>query len=127
VKFLRTQHDRHTTRCPHGTAWQGHCAHTVACAYGRTYSGWDAYRGWEQTVEKHRRDGRQMSNPPRGALLFFKGGSYGHVCVSNGRRKAWTNDAPTTGRIGLVPITWFAAHWQSRYVGWVWADEVAGW
>lgn len=139
VRFLRRQHRRRTWRCPvgwhdnsgRGVPWDHHCAHTVACAYGRAASGWDAYQGWQQTIERHRRDGRSMHNPPRGAVCFAAGppGSPGHVWISNGRGRAWTNDAPATGRIGLVPHTWFAQHWGPAYkmVGWVWPDELPGW
>ena len=138
IKFLRDQKKRGTTKCHHNFTWLRHCAHTVACAYGAksganvspgggAYSGWDAWEGWVKTAEKYRRDGRKMDNPPRGALLFFRGGQYGHVAISNGRRKAWGNDAPNSGKIGLVPLGWFTTHWGYSYVGWVWPDEVAGW
>lgn len=127
VAFLRDQKRKGTLKCRHGFDWQGHCAHVVACAYGRSYSGWNAFQGWLATAEKFRRDGRNMDNPPRGALCFWKGGKYGHVAISNGRGKIWGNDAPTNRYIGLVPIGWFASHWGYTYVGWVWPDEVAGW
>ena len=135
IAFLRRQHETGTLRCPTGThdssgtgvAWQGHCAHTVACAYGRFASGWDAWQGWVTTAERYQRDGRQKDNPPRGALVFFVGGRYGHVAIANGRGKIWGNDAPVHGRIGLVPVGWITSHWGYELVGWVWPDEVAGW
>lgn len=129
IKFLKRQRDIKSWKCPHGWAWKQHCAHTVACAHGRSYSGWDAYQGWELTVDKFRRDGRQMSDPPRGAFTFWRGGSkgYGHVAFSNGRKMIWTNDAPVDGKIGLVPLDWPQSRWGLQYVGWVWPDEVAGW
>lgn len=127
VAFLRNQHKKGTHTCPHGWVWNNHCAHTVACAYGKTASGWNAYQGWEMTLNKHHHSGRNMNNPPRGALLFFKGGTYGHVCLSNGRKRAWTNDAPTVGKVGLVPVSYFTNNWGMQYVGWCWPDEVATW
>ena len=129
VRFLKRQHDIKSWQCPHGYAWKNHCAHTVACAYGRSYSGWDAYEGWERTVKEHQRHGQKMANSPRGALEFWKGGSagYGHVAVSNGREKIWSNDAPVSGRVGLVPHGYPSSQWGLQYVGWVWPDEVAGW
>lgn len=138
IAYLRGEHEKGTTKCHHNFPWQGHCAHVVACAYGSksganespgggAYSGWNAFEGWLATAEKYRRDGRNMDDPPRGALCFWKGGKYGHVAISNGRGKIWGNDAPTNARIGLVPLPWFASHWGYTYVGWVWPDEVAGW
>lgn len=129
IDFLQRQHRTGSWQCPHGMAWRQHCAHTVACAHGKVASGWDAYQGWEKTVDKYRRNGRNMGDPPRGALTFYKGGAagYGHVAVSNGRQKIWTNDAPVTGKIGLVPLAYPRSQWQLQYVGWIWPDEVAGW
>lgn len=129
VAFLRKQSKIKSWKCSHGWAWKGHCAHTVACAYGRSYSGWDAYEGWTKTLDKHRRDGRKMTDPPRGALCFWEGGSqgYGHVAVSNGRKMIWTNDAPVSGKVGKVPLGYPRSQWGLHYKGWVWPDEVAGW
>lgn len=130
IEFMRRQHDRKTTVCPHGMSWRMHCAHSVACAYGKDASGWDAFDGWQATMEKHQRDGRRKTDPPRGALVFYRGKTdddYGHVCLSNGRGMIWTNDAPVLGRIGLVSVTFPVTQWGYTLVGWVWPDEVAGW
>lgn len=127
VKFMRTQHKKGTTKCPHGYGWQGHCAHSVACAYGKFASGWDAYEGWTLTNPRVRHTGRHKYNPPRGAICFYRGGQYGHVVISNGRGKVWGVDLPVTNRIGLVSVKTPEALWGQEYLGWVWPDEVAGW
>lgn len=128
VRFLRNQSRKRTKYCPHGIPWSGHCAHTAACAYGKASSGWDAYQGWEQTLAKYQRDGRNMHNPPRGALVFWRGGQYGHVATSNGRGAVWGNDAPNHGVVGLADLDWFSRNWGNlTLVGWCWPDEAGGW
>ena len=137
VAKMRGWHEKNTSRCPvgshdssgKGVAWLGHCAHSVACAYGRFSSGWNAIDGWFGTAEKYRRTGAKKANPPRGALVFWAGGSqgYGHVGIANGRGKFWGVDLPTSGKIGLVGIDVPAQQWGLRYLGWIWFDEVAGW
>lgn len=132
VRFMREQHRRGTIRCPHGYAWHGHCAHSVACAYGRFASGWDAYQGYRLTPPKHRRDGSKRYDIPRGAFGFFKvpsdPGAYGHVVIGNGRGgKCWGVDRPINGRIGMDTVRGIEAAWGMTYVGWVWPDQAHGW
>lgn len=137
VARLRGWKNKQTSRCPvgnhdqsgRGVAWLGHCAHSVACAYGRFASGWNAVDGWRDTPAKYRHDGKKKTDPPRGALVFWSGGSqgYGHVGVANGRGKFYGVDLPTSGRIGLVSIGTPAQQWGLTYLGWIWPDEVVGW
>ena len=138
VARMRDWHAKHTSRCPvpshdtishNGVAWQGHCAHSVACAYGRVSSGWNAVDGWFKTPEKYRHSGKKAKVAPRGALVFWAGGSqgYGHVAIANGRGRVWGVDLPDNGRIGLVPTDEVARRWGLRFLGWVWPDEVVGW
>lgn len=137
VEKMRTARNNNSTRCPvgnhdtsgKGVAWLGHCAHSVACVYGRFSSGWNAIDGWRNTPAKYRRTGKKSKNPPRGALVFWSGGSqgYGHVGVANGRGKFWGVDLPKSGHIGLVDIDEPARAWGLHYLGWIWPDQVAGW
>ena len=129
IAYLRGESRKRSTRCRHGTLWRGHCAHSVACAYGRYASGWDAYQGFALTPARFRRDGRKKYTAPRGALVFWKGGSqgYGHVGVSNGRGRFWGVDMPEGGYVGLARIRDVEEKWGLRFVGWVWPDQVAGW
>jgi hypothetical protein len=137
VERMRDWHNKRTARCPvgshdrsgNGVAWLGHCAHSVACAYKKSASGWNASQGWFTTPEKYRRTGRKSKTPPRGALVFWAGGSqgYGHVAVANGRGKVWGVDLPDSGHIGLIPIDEVARRWGLKYLGWIWPDQVAGW
>lgn len=129
VERMRGWHDHQTVRCPHGTDWLGNCAHSVACAFNRYASGWNAVDGWRQTPAKYRHTGRKSTMPPRGALVFWSGGShgYGHVGVANGRGRFWGVDLPVSGHIGLADIGEPARRWGLSYLGWCWADQVAGW
>ena len=138
VERMRSWHDKHTSRCPvpahdpvtrHGVAWEGHCAHSVACAYGRSASGWNAVDGWFKTDPKFRHAGKKAKTAPRGALVFWSGGSagYGHVAIANGRGRVWGVDLPDNGRIGLVPTDEVARRWGLKFLGWIFADQVAGW
>jgi hypothetical protein len=129
VERMREWHRKATTKSPYGIAWLGHCAHSVAAAHGRSASGWNAVDGWFRTPAKYRHSGKNAKNAPRGALQFWSGGSqgYGHVTVANGRGKSWGVDLPVSGKIGMVPTGEIAARWGLRYLGWIWADEVAGW
>lgn len=129
IEFMRENSRRYTYRCPHKILWKGHCAHSVACAHGKYASGWDAYEGFTLTPPKFRRDGKKKYNPPRGALVFWKGGSagYGHVGISNGRGRFWGVDYPNAHHVGLGEIRAIEKAWGLEYVGWVWPDQVAGW
>lgn len=129
IAYLRDHHRRRSLTCRHGTPWHYHCAHSVACAYGKLASGWDAYQGFVLTPPKYRRDGRKRYYAPRGALVFWKGGSqgYGHVGISNGRGRFWGVDLPESFHVGLAEIRDVEEKWGMRYVGWVWPDQVAGW
>ena len=129
ISYLRTESRMGTWRCRHGIAWKGHCAHSVACAHNRLASGWDAYEGFTLTPVKWRRNGKKKYRAPRGALVFWRGGSagYGHVGVSNGRGRFWGVDLPISGHVGISRIGDVERKWGLEYVGWVWPDQVAGW
>ena len=129
VERMRDWHKRDTTRSPYGIDWQGHCAHSVAAAHGRSASNWNAVDGWFKTPAKYRHSGKKAKTAPRGALVFWSGGShgYGHVAVANGRGKVWGVDLPDNGRIGLVPTDEVARRWGLKFLGWIFADQVADW
>lgn len=129
IKVLREASRAGSLRCRHGYPWHYHCAHSVACAHGRFASGWDAYKGFVLTPVKYRRNGKKKYKAPRGALVFWEGGSegYGHVGVSNGRGKFWGVDLPVNFKVGLSHIRDVEQKWGMRYAGWVWPDQVFGW
>jgi len=88
----------------------------IAALYGT------AAEAWQHT------DRRQFTrNPPRGAFVFWTGGSkgYGHIAVALGGGLVRSTDAGGTGVVATRTIAWFDANWPSQnYVGWT--DNVNG-
>ncbi len=56
--------------------------------------------------------------PPMGAAVFWLGGQYGHVALSAGNGRVWTNDIDGRGVISLESITTITNKWKYHYVGW---------
>ncbi len=57
---------------------------------------------------------------PRGAVVWWTGGSqgYGHVAISAGGGQIVSSDAPSfDGSVGVVPLSWFEAHWPGVHLG----------
>jgi hypothetical protein len=60
-------------------------------------------------------------NAPRGALLYYSGGRYGHVAIATGRTnlRCLSNDYVRQGKIDYAPRSF--SRWGLHYVGWsVW-------
>lgn len=100
------------------SGWYRQCLAFTALAYGWHVSGVsyaiDAYR---TLPAQYRHDGDR--NPPPGSLLFWDTGSRaGHVAVYVGSGMIATTDAPTRGKIGLIPAEYIERQWGARYVGW---------
>lgn len=68
--------------------------------------------------------GRMRSGrAPRGAIVYWKGGSagHGHVCFALGDGTERSVDVKGPGTVGDVPFSWFARNWGNLdYVGWSW-------
>ena len=78
----------------------------------------DAATAWRNANDKHR-DRR----PPRGAAVYWVGGSkgYGHIATSLGRGRVRSTDAAGSGVVATRTLKWFERHWPSlRYAGWAW-------
>jgi hypothetical protein len=61
------------------------------------------------------------NDPPRGAMVWWTGGSHhhGHVAISLGDQRIATTDAYTTGtKTGEKPLGWPAQVWHLHYEGW---------
>jgi len=79
----------------------------------------DAATAWRNANNKHRGDRR----PPRGAAVYWVGGSrgYGHIGISVGKGRVRSTDAAGSGRVATRTIGWFGRHWPSlKYAGWAW-------
>lgn len=65
------------------------------------------------------------SNPhaiPAGVPIYWTGGKDGHAAVSAGNGHMYSTDLPSTGRVGLVPISDAARRWGYTLVGYVLVD-----
>lgn len=83
----------------------------------------DAQTAWSAAIDKHPTRTNVFRNVPRGAPLFYKGGTWGHVATYAGRTKdqvhiCWSNDAKVRGGVSLVPIDFFEKHWGYPLLGW---------
>jgi cell wall-associated NlpC family hydrolase len=96
-------------------SWAG-----ISARYG------DAATAWRNTNDRHPGD---RTGIPRGAFVFWTGGSrgYGHVAMSLGGGRIRSTDAGGAGRVATVTLGWFDSHWPSlRYAGWSWdLNEIA--
>jgi len=81
----------------------------------------DAATAWRNTNDRH--PGNR--NPPRGAHVFWTGGSsgYGHVAMSLGNQKIRSTDAGGRGRVATVDLGWVEANWGLQYAGWAWDNN----
>lgn len=78
----------------------------------------DAATAWRNTNDRH-----TDRRPPRGAAVYWTGGSrgYGHIAISLGKRLVRSTDAGGAGRVATRPLGWFDRHWSSlHYAGWSW-------
>lgn len=77
-----------------------------------------AIGAWNKTPKRFRNLGTP-SEAPRGALLYYSGGKYGHVAIAIGKKthdKCLSNDYVRRGQIDVAPRTF--PRWGLTYVGW---------
>lgn len=81
----------------------------------------DASTAWRNTNDRHPGD----RNPPRGAHVFWTGGSkgYGHVAMSLGGGRVRSTDAGGAGRVATVDLGWVESAWGLPYAGWAWDNN----
>lgn len=97
----------------------GMCGQFCAAAYGYGFSGYrDAVAQWQATPLSLRHEGER--NAPRGALLFWSGGSqaHGHVAISDGAGNVWSIDISGPGTVSRVPAGTITSRWGLPYLGW---------
>ena len=115
-------------------------AETVAAAKASTYNvpgqclGWsreqadipsryvDAATAWEHAHGRHAGD----ANPPKGAAVYWLGGSggHGHIAISLGHGLVRSSDAGGSGVVATVSLRKLTREWHLTYVGW--ADSING-
>ena len=104
---------------------QSHCRQAARVGAWAS-SAWEA---WKATPSNKRVEASNPAGAPRGAFLYYSGGSYGHVAIAIGKTtndKCLSNDWKRRGRIDETPRTF--PGWGIKYVGysfWTPYGEVA--
>jgi hypothetical protein len=82
----------------------------------------DAATAWEHARGRRAGD----ANPPRGAVVYWTGGShgYGHIAISLGHHRVRSSDAGGEGEVATVSIEHLSDEWHLRYAGW--ANSING-
>jgi hypothetical protein len=64
----------------------------------------------------------KKTEPPRGAVLYWSGGSrgHGHVALSLGHGQVRSTDWPAPGRVGTTTERNITRDWNLTYMGWSW-------
>ncbi|MEP9362357.1 CHAP domain-containing protein [Nocardioides sp. CN2-186] len=109
-------------------------AQTVAAAKASAYNvpgqclGWSreqadipsryqsAADSWEHATGRHRGD----MTPPKGAAVYWLGGSYGygHVAISVGHGMVRSSDAGGAGVVATISVRRLTREWHLTYAGW---------
>lgn len=110
VAWMRDQHERGAT------GWRGWCLRASRTAWGLP-GGWNSANDWWAAVPAAHRHSWSTA-PPLGAPVFFAGGNWGHIGLSDGRGGLWHTDGPTADRIGHTSINWPRDRWGFRNGGW---------
>lgn len=112
LAWAREQHQSGSTQ------WHGLCQKFVRSCYDVPAFFPSAAAAWQGAELKHREtDGTKV---PRGVPFFWTGGSqgFGHVALSAGGGKCWSNDINVSGGISLVAINEITHRWRQTPQGW---------
>ena len=106
------------TACVPGSCWATTRSWYAAPAIG-DYDGdgrADAEDAWKAAKKRHPGD----RNPPPGVPVFWSGGRRddGHAAIAAPDGQIVSTDAPETGVIGLVDLTYPERAWGLTYLGW---------
>jgi hypothetical protein len=88
-------------------------------AYGVPAWAPSAISAWGKIPRNQKHVGGRPSAAPRGALLYYAIGKYGHVTIAAGIKtsdKCISNDYVARGDIDYAPRT--LPRWGARYLGW---------
>ena len=100
-------------------SWSGLCQSHCRTAYGLPAWAPSAIEAWRKIPAKEKHRGGKPSDAPRGALLYYEIGKYGHVAIATGIKtsdKCLSNDYMRQGRIDYTPRTF--PRWGAKYLGW---------
>lgn len=100
-------------------SWAGLCQSFCRSAYGVDAWAPSAIAAWGEISRRQKHVGGKTSQAPRGALLYYAGGRYGHVAIAAGvttHNTCFSNDYVETGAIDRAPRSF--ERWGIRYLGW---------
>ena len=99
--------------------WTALCQRFARKAYDVPAWASSAIGAWGKIPAQKRHIAGKPSDAPRGALLYYAGGKYGHVAIAVGKRTkraCLSNDYVRSGRIDQAPRTF--PRWGLTYLGW---------
>lgn len=113
---------RSKSRTP--TSEPGYCLREVRECYGVGAKAPDAIAAWNAAQHKHpETDPRKI---PRGAPVFWSGGSggHGHIAIKAGAANVWSTDIKRPGYFDKVPADLIRQRWGLKLLGWT--EDVNG-
>jgi hypothetical protein len=100
-------------------SWAMLCQSFCRQAYGVPAWAPSAISAWGRIPRNQKHVGGRPSAAPRGALLYYAIGKYGHVAIAAGiktNNKCLSNDYVERGEIDYAPRSF--ERWGARYLGW---------
>jgi len=100
-------------------SWAMLCQSFCRQAYGVPAWAPSAISAWGKIPRNQKRSGGKPSDAPRGALLYYAIGKYGHVAIAAGVKTdhtCFSNDYVERGKIDRAPRSF--SRWGARYLGW---------
>lgn len=99
-------------------SWKGMCLSHCRQAYGVNAWAPSAISGWRRIPSSFKHRGL-VTDAPRGAVLFYSGGKYGHAALAAGVKsntQCLSNDYVRQGEIDYAPRSF--TRWGLTYLGW---------
>lgn len=116
--FLKGQHDKGVDTWGHLCLGLQRSARGLDAKYDSALDCWNGQAHHQHKITTH-----NLVNVPYGAAIFYRdSGPYGHVVFFAGTHSkygpvCWSSDALGYGKVWLVSVHWFEAHWDMRMLG----------
>lgn len=113
IAWSKSQIDRPTQN------WSNMCQSHCRQAYGVPAWASSAKIAWNTIPSREKHAGGKPFDAPRGALIYFDSGTYGHVAIATGKStndKCLSNDYMRQGQIDYAPRDF--PRWGLHYAGW---------
>jgi len=104
----------------------GHCLIAVQSYYGVPGGYPYAISSWQ--AADHKRPVAGGHDVPRGAPVYWSGGShgYGHVAISMGGGLCYSTDWKRPGKVDVALIDNITSHWELNLLGFAWEVSAVG-